>query len=227
MELIQKISKIPLFEGLPPDQLKDLAGIALEKSFERGRVVFSEGQSAHGFFIVTSGKVKIFKISPDGKEQILHLFGPGEPFGEVPVFEGRPFPAHATALADSRFIFFPRTAFVELIKNNPSLALNMLAVLSRRLRRFTVLVDDLSLKEVPGRLAAHLLYLSNQQQGKDDIELEMPKGQLAGLLGTIPETLSRILAKMSKQELIAIDGRSITIKDRQGLIDLAEGSTRL
>ncbi len=227
MELIQKISRIPLFEGLPPDQLNDLAGIALEKSFERGRVVFSEGQSAHGFFIVTSGKVKIFKISPDGKEQILHLFGPGEPFGEVPVFEGRPFPAHAIALADSRFIFFPRTAFVELIKNNPSLALNMLAVLSRRLRRFTVLVDDLSLKEVPGRLAAHLLYLSNQQQDKDDIELEMPKGQLAGLLGTIPETLSRILAKMSKQELIAIDGRFINIKDRQGLIDLAEGSTRL
>lgn len=227
MELIQKISRIPLFEGLPPDQLKDLAGIALEKSFERGRVVFSEGQSAHGFFIVTSGKVKIFKISPDGKEQILHLFGPGEPFGEVPVFEGRPFPAHAVALADSRFIFFPRNAFVELIKNNPSLALNMLAVLSRRLRRFTVLVDDLSLKEVPGRLAAHLLYLSNQQQDKDDIELEMPKGQLAGLLGTIPETLSRILAKMSKQELIAIDGRFIKIMDRQGLIDLAEGSTRL
>jgi CRP/FNR family transcriptional regulator len=227
VELIQKISRIPLFEGLPPDQLKDLAGIALEKSFERGRVVFSEGQSAHGFFIVTSGKVKIFKISPDGKEQILHLFGPGEPFGEVPVFEGRPFPAHAVALADSRFIFFPRNAFVELIKNNPSLALNMLAVLSRRLRRFTVLVDDLSLKEVPGRLAAHLLYLSNQQQEKDDIELEMPKGQLAGLLGTIPETLSRILAKMSKQELIAIDGRFIKIMDRQGLIDLAEGSTRL
>jgi CRP-like cAMP-binding protein len=227
VELIQKISRIPLFEGLPPDQLRDLAGIALEKSFERGRVVFSEGQSAHGFFIVTSGKVKIFKISPDGKEQILHLFGPGEPFGEVPVFEGRPFPAHAIALSDSKFIFFPRMAFVELIKNNPSLALNMLAVLSRRLRRFTVLVDDLSLKEVPGRLAAHLLYLSNQQQDKDDIELEMPKGQLAGLLGTIPETLSRILAKMSKQELIAIDGRFINIKDRQGLIDLVEGSTRL
>ncbi len=137
VELIQRIARIPLFEGLPQDQQRDLANIALEKIFERGRTVFSEGQPANGFFVVMAGKVKIFKISPDGKEQILHIFGPGEPFGEVPVFEGRPFPAHAVALEDSKYIFFPRSAFVELIKNNPSLALNMLAVLSRRLRRFT------------------------------------------------------------------------------------------
>lgn len=227
MELIQKIARIPLFEGLPPDQQKDLANIALEKSFERGRTIFSEGEPAHGFFVVMAGKVKIFKISPDGKEQILHIFGPGEPFAEVPVFEGRPFPAHAVALEDSKFIFFPRSAFVELIKRNPSLSLNMLAVLSKRLRRFTMLVDDLSLKEVPGRLAAHLLYLSEQRQGKDDLELDMPKGQLAGLLGTIPETLSRILTKMAKQGFIEADGRLVKIMDRQGLVELADGTKRL
>jgi CRP/FNR family transcriptional regulator, dissimilatory nitrate respiration regulator len=227
VELIEKIARIPLFEGLPPDQQKDLANIALEKSFERGRTIFSEGEPAHGFFVVMVGKIKIFKISPDGKEQILHIFGPGEPFAEVPVFEGRPFPAHAVALEDSKFIFFPRSAFVELIKRNPSLSLNMLAVLSRRLRRFTMLVDDLSLKEVPGRLAAHLLYLSEQRQGKDDLELDMPKGQLAGLLGTIPETLSRILTKMAKQGFIEADGRLVKIMDRQGLVELAEGTKRL
>lgn len=227
MDIIQKIARIPLFEGLPPDQQKDLANIALEKSFERGRTIFSEGEPAHGFFVVMAGKVKIFKISPDGKEQILHLFGPGEPFAEVPVFEGRPFPAHAVALEDSKCMFFPRSAFVELIKHNPSLSLNMLAVLSKRLRRFTMLVDDLSLKEVPGRLAAHLLYLSEQRQGKNDLELDMPKGQLAGLLGTIPETLSRILTKMAKQGFIEADGRFVKIMDRQGLVELAEGTKRL
>lgn len=227
MDIIQKIARIPLFEGLPPDQQKDLANIALEKSFERGRTIFSEGEPAHGFFVVMAGKVKIFKISPDGKEQILHLFGPGEPFAEVPVFEGRPFPAHAVALEDSKCMFFPRSAFVELIKHNPSLSLNMLAVLSKRLRRFTMLVDDLSLKEVPGRLAAHLLYLSEQRQGKNDLELDMPKGQLAGLLGTIPETLSRILTKMTKQGFIEADGRLVKIMDREGLVELAEGTKRL
>jgi CRP/FNR family transcriptional regulator, dissimilatory nitrate respiration regulator len=227
VELSQRIGTIPLFNGLPSDQQKDLANIALVKAFDRGRTIFSEGEPANGFFVVMTGKVKIFKISPDGKEQILHIFGPGEPFGEVPVFEGRPFPAHAIALEDSKFIFFPRSAFVGLIKNNPSLSLNMLAVLSRRLRRFTILVDDLSLKEVPGRLAAHLLYLSEQQQGRDDLELDMQKGQLAGLLGTIPETLSRIITKMVKQGFIESDVRSMKIKDRQGLAELAEGTKRL
>ncbi|MBI4965253.1 MAG: Crp/Fnr family transcriptional regulator [Desulfomonile tiedjei] len=227
MTLIEQISAIPLFEGLPPDQQGDLANIAVSKPFSRGQTVFSEGEPGIGFYVVSTGRVKIFKLSAEGKEQILHIFGPGEPFGEVPVFEGRRFPAHAVALEDSRFLFFPRPAFMDLIKRNPSVALNMLAILSRRLRRFTVLVDNLSLKEVPGRLAAHLLYLSERQKGADEVSLDLPKGQLAGFLGTIPETFSRILAKMVKQELITVDGPRIKILDKDGLSDLAEGITRL
>jgi CRP/FNR family transcriptional regulator len=103
----------------------------------------------------------------------------------------------------------------------------MLAVLSRRLRRFAALVDDLSLKEVPARLAAHLLYLSKEQNGSDSVRLDIPKGQLAALLGTIPETLSRILAKMTKQAFIESDGARITIVDRDVLSELAEGARRL
>jgi CRP-like cAMP-binding protein len=227
MSLIDQIATVPLFEGLPPEQQNDLASIALDKSFKRGQTVFSEGEPGIGFYVVSTGRVKIYKLSAEGKEQILHIFGPGEPFGEVPVFEGRRFPAHAVALEDSRFLFFPRPAFTDLIKRNPSLALNMLAILSRRLRSFTMLVDNLSLKEVPGRLAAHLLYLSESQGGADEVSLDLPKGQLAGFLGTIPETFSRILARMVKQELITVDGPRIKILDRQGLSDLAEGIARL
>lgn len=227
MPITEQIAAIPLFEGLPIDQQGDLARIAVEKSFKRGQTIFSEGAEATGFYVVSSGLVKIFKLSPDGKEQILHIFGPGEPFGEVPVFEGRRFPAHALALEESRFLFFPRSAFVDLIKANPSLALNMLGILSRRLRRFAALVDDLSLKEVPGRLAVHILYLSERQAGTDDLTLEVPKAQMAALLGTIPETLSRILTRMSKQGLITSDGPNIKILDREGLAELAEGLRRL
>ncbi len=125
-------------------------------------------------------------------------------------------------MEESRIFFFPRESFIELIKNNPSIALNMLAVLSMRLRRFTHLIDDLSLKEVPGRLSAYLLYLSEQEKGARDLELTITKSQLASLLGTIPETLSRIFGKMSKQGLIELDGPRIRILDRQGLEDLAE-----
>lgn len=226
-ELSDTLARIPLFEGLPKEQLRDIASIALEKTFKRGQTVFSEGEPARGFYVVMSGRVKIYILSPDAKEQILHIFGAGEPFGEVPVFEGRNFPAHAVAIEASRFLFFPRDAFINLIKKNPSLALNMLAILSRRLRRFTVLVDALALKEVPARLAAHLLYLSNTQGGASCISLDIPKGQLSSLLGTIPETLSRILGKMAKQGLITVDGSKIQILNREHLVELAEGLRRL
>jgi len=186
-----------------------------------------EGDAGTGFYVVISGRVKIFKLSAEGKEQILHIFGPGEPFGEVPVFEGRHFPASAEAMAESQLFFFPRTSFVALIKKNPFLALNMLAILSRRLRRFTALIDDLSLKEVPGRLAAYLLYLSEQKRGSAVLELTITKGQLASLLGTIPETLSRILGKMSAQGLIESAGPRIRLLDRQGLENLVDSGGRL
>ncbi len=130
-------------------------------------------------------------------------------------------------MESSRIFFFPRESFSDLIKNNPSLALNMLAILSKRLRRFANLIDDLSLKEVPGRLAAHLLYLSGQAEGTEQLELNITKTQLASLLGTIPETLSRILGKMSKQGLIESDGRRIKILDREALEELAESGGRL
>ena len=84
MEIIDRIAKIPLFEGLPEAQLKDLASIAIQKSFTRGQTIFSEGETGSGFYVTISGIVKIFKTSPDGKEQILHIFGPNEPFGELP-----------------------------------------------------------------------------------------------------------------------------------------------
>jgi CRP/FNR family transcriptional regulator len=109
-----------------------------------------------------------------------------------------------------------------LISGNPSLALNMLAVLSRKLRQFTVQIENLSLKEIPARLASYILYLADEQRNEEVIELTISKGQLASILGTIPETLSRIFAKLSGRGLIRVDGRKITLLDRNGLEDLAE-----
>jgi len=228
MDIVKQISAIPLFQGLAAEHYKHLSSIVVEKHCRRGQVIFSEGDEGDGFYVVASGRVKVFKLSHEGKEQILHILGSGEPFGEVPVFAGEHFPAHAEALEETRVLFFPRLAFVELIKKNPSLALNMLAMLSRRLRRFSSLIEDLSLKEVPGRLSAYLLYLSETKSQSINLTLDISKAQLASLLGTIPETLSRILARMSSEELIESDGqRSIKIVDRQGLEELASGERRL
>jgi CRP/FNR family transcriptional regulator len=228
MEIIKQIAAIPLFDGLTADQHRQLSSIVVERTYRRGQTIFSEGDEGDGFYVVSSGRVKIFKLSHEGKEQILHIFGAGEPFGEVPVFSGEHFPAHAETLEESKILFFPRSAFVELIKKNPSLALNMLAVLSRRLRRFSVLIEDLSLKEVPGRLSAYLIYLSETKNRSANLTLDISKTQLASLLGTIPETLSRILARMSTEDLIESDGhRTIKILDRDGLEELASGERRL
>ena len=227
MPILDHIARVPLFEGLPPEQIEDLAMIVTDQTFGKGEAIFSEGEDADGFYVVITGRVKIFKLSADGKEQILHFFGPGEPFGEVPVFTGQHFPASAEVMEESRVFFFPRKSFVDLIKRTPSLALNMLAILSKRLRRFAALIDDLSLKEVPGRLAAYLLYLSDQNRGAKVLELAVTKAQLASLLGTIPETLSRILGKLSSQGLIESDGHRLRIMDREALRDLAESGGRL
>ena len=227
MDIVKHVSSIPFFEELPDEQIEDMCMIVADQVFHRGQIVFSEGDDGTGFYVVISGRVKIFKLSPEGKEQILHIFGPGDPFGEVAVFSGQHFPANAEAMESSRIFFFPRDSFSDLIKKNPSLALNMLAILSKRLRRFANLIDDLSLKEVPGRLAAHLLYLSGQTEGSEQLELSITKTQLASLLGTIPETLSRILGKMSKQGFIESDGRQIKILDRKALEELVESGGRL
>ena len=218
---IDVVAKIALFRGIPGPQLDKVRKIAVEKTFGKGEPIFFEGDNANGFYIVSEGLVKVFKLSVGGKEQILHIFGPGEPFGEVPVFAGQDFPANAEAIEKSRLVFFPRQAFVALITEQPSLAMNMLAVLSKRLRQFTVQIEHLSLKEVPGRLAVYLLFLQDESDGADEVDIGISKGHLAGLLGTIPETLSRIFAKMMKQGLIHVNGPRITISDRKGLEELA------
>jgi CRP/FNR family transcriptional regulator, dissimilatory nitrate respiration regulator len=227
MSLVRLIADIPLFQGLPKEQIDDVTMIVTDQVFKKGEIIFSEGDEATGFYVVVTGRVKIFKLSFDGKEQILHFFGPGEPFGETAVFAGEQFPANAEATENSRTLFFSRESLIALISKTPSIALNMLAILSRRLRRFAALIDDLSLKEVPGRLAAYLLYLSEQHEGSTELQLAVTKGQLASLLGTIPETLSRILGRMTAQGLVISEGPHIRILDLEGLHTLVESGGHL
>ena len=220
--ILNIIAAIPLFNGLPDDQLSAIREIAVEKQFSKGQTIFSEGDQTKGFFVVVDGRVKIYKVSSEGKEQILHIFETGQSFGEVTVFTGQQLPANAQTLAKTRILLFPRRVFIDLISANPSLALNLLAIMSKKLRQFASQIENLSLKEIPARLASYLIYLSEEQDAENAVTLNVSKGQLASLLGTIPETLSRIFAKLSGQDLIRVEGPKITLLDRQGIEDLAE-----
>ncbi len=220
-EIKDLLQRCFLFKGLPEDALDDIGSVGSIKEFKPRQTVFIEGDPADGFHIIIKGRVKIFKLSSEGREQILHVFGPGEPFGEAAVFAQARFPANATAMEHTKTFYIPRTGFVLLLKQDPSLALNLLAILSRRLMNFARMIGDLSLKEVPGRLATYLLILMNKQATGTRVVLDMPKTQLASLLGTIPETLSRIFSRMQREEIIAVQGPEITILDINALEELS------
>lgn len=217
----------PLFAGLSDLDRRDLLEIAFEKLLARNALLFQEGDPANGFYLVLSGKVKVFKISPDGKEHILHIFGTGEPVGEVPVFSGSNFPASASTLEESSLLYFPRARFLDLASRKPQILLNMLATLSRRLRTFTQKIEGLSLKEVAARLAGLLLDLPEEPQNAGVVRLHVTKGQVASQIGTTPETLSRTFRKLARQGLLRVERNRIFIRDRRALENLAQGIMRL
>ena len=221
------MKSIPLFSGLTPEQTDSISTLAKTLTFGRGEIIFQEGERANGFYIVADGKIKVFKLSFEGKEQILHIYGPGHTFGEVPVFAGKNFPASSMALEASTILFLPRDGFVKLITDSPALAMNMLADLSMRLRAFTVQIENLSLKEVPARLAAYILTLARETAGPGNdlpgrVTLPISKAQLANLIGTTPETVSRIFKKMADAGLIKVETKDILIQDPDGLSELSD-----
>ncbi|MFO8040724.1 MAG: Crp/Fnr family transcriptional regulator [Sodalinema sp.] len=222
-DILDFLAGLDLFKDLPDSQLRAMATIAKPLKYDRGDPIFLEGDRCLGFFLVQSGRVKVYKMSADGKEQILHWFEEGDRFAEVPAFDGGYYPASASALEKTQLLLIPNQALLALVEQYPSLAFHLLASLSRHLRRFANLIDTLSLKDVSSRLAGYLLELSDRQ-GSDRLELDLAKGQLAAFLGTIPETLSRTFAKLTQANLIEIEARQIQICDRDGLQRLADGN---
>ncbi|MBF0225986.1 MAG: Crp/Fnr family transcriptional regulator [Desulfobacterales bacterium] len=218
------ISTISIFEGLPENNVADISEISLIKEFNKNEIIFSEGDKGNGFFVIINGIVKIFKLSPDGKEQILHIFSDGELFGEVPVFSGENFPANAQTISKASLLFLPKDAFIKLISKNPSITINMLSVLCRRLREFAAKIESLSLKDVPSRLSSYILALCDEQSNENIVKLKVSKAQIASIIGTIPETLSRVFAKMASLEIINVDGKKVNILNKKSLKDIAENS---
>ena len=218
------LRKTPLFATLPDDDLRRIADIAVTRRFAKKEAVFREGDRAEGFFIVATGKVKVFKLSGEGKEQILHVLEAGQTFAEAVIFEGGVFPAHAEALADAELLFLPKRPFIEFLERRPNVAIRMLASLSRWLKRMTELAESLSLRDVETRL---IFYLSEELKARgipprDGAELDLPIGKnvLASRLGTVPETFSRTLKKLQDDGLIDVRGKRIRIVSAESLFSI-------
>jgi CRP/FNR family transcriptional regulator, dissimilatory nitrate respiration regulator len=216
-----------LFSGVPEADLEALARLAVSKDFARQATIFWEGREAQGFYLLSRGYVKLVKSSPDGKEYIIRLVGPGETFAEAAVFSDATYPATAMALEDCQTLFFPKAPFLRHLAASPTLARNMLATLSRLMLHLTRQLEDLSLKEVSARLARYLLERCQESHGRIDkglaFELPTTKTHLAAYLGTIGETLSRTLSRLKGQGVIEVEKGRITITDPAVLKKIASG----
>jgi len=214
------INQCHLFRGATPDNLELLTSILRIRKFAKNEVVFSEGDEADGFYIVAVGKVKIYKLSPDGRERILHVIQPGNSFAEAAIFDDGCYPAFAETLVSTELLFFPKKEFFELLHLHTQLAINMIAGLSQFLRLFTVQIEDLTFRDVPARLSRYLLDINGAES--DVVVLPITKSQLASNLGTTSETLSRTFRKLADDEIIAVKGKHIELLDFDRLYVLAE-----
>jgi CRP/FNR family transcriptional regulator len=210
----------PFFAGLSEADLDALMEISRVREPLRGELLFSDGEEAVGFFVVLDGKVKVYKLSPEGKERILHVIHPGGTFAEAAIFGDGLYPAYAEPLQASKLLFLPKDGFLNLLMDNGRISINMIAGLSRFLRQFANQIEDLTFKDVPSRLARYLMVLSNGAQ--KSVELPISKSQLASNLGTVSETLSRTLRKLSDDDLIAVSGKKVEILDFERLEELSE-----
>jgi len=215
MDIEAVLKSCPLFSGLGDREIAEIQDISASKRYPKGTLIFSEDEQALGFFVLISGRVKVYKLSPEGKEQILHIISPGETFAEAALFAGSTYPAFAESLAETRAFYFSKEGFLNLIRRNPQISLNMIASLSHWLRKFVDLVEELSLKDVSARL-------SNSERGIE-FELDINKSQLASQLGTISETLSRALKKLRDRRIIEVEGKKITILQKETLEDISSG----
>ena len=224
---IDLLRRCILFAGLKEEDLKRIRAIASLKKVEKKEILFSDGEEARGFYVILSGKIKLYKVSPEGKEQILHIVSAPDAFAEAALFLEGSYPAFAEALTDCQLLFFPKRDFIQLIEKNPQLSINMIVTLSHYLKRFTSLIEELSLKEVSSRVAKYLmdlsLKLSKEGKSPKEVELDLSKTQLALKLGTISETLSRTLAKMKAKGIIEVKKNRIFILNREALEELASG----
>ena len=211
---------MPLFAALDDRAVEQVLRRCHTIRRKAGTFIFVTDEPAERFFLILAGQVKLYKLSPRGDQQILHLYGPGKAFGEAAVLVGGKYPATAEAVEDCQLLAVGRGDLRAAVAENPDLALAMLAGMSAKLREFNQLIEELSLKDVPARLAGALLI----QAGKTNaFDLPQTKRQLAGQIGTIPETLSRCLAKLAAAELIRVDGKRIVILNRKRLTEIAEG----
>jgi len=206
--VIETLRGVPFLHQLPEPTLVEVARHCAEKVHMRGEVIFLEGDPPQGLLVVREGAVKIYKTGDGGREQILEIEGPGRCVAELPLFDGRPYPASCAAVHDSVLLVIRPRDFQALLDRHPELTRSVIASLAFRLRRMVMLVQELSLRDVRQRLMDLFLELAGDGA---TFELDLSHQELAARIGTVREIVSRTLAKLTQEGVIRIDGKTVTL----------------
>ncbi len=208
-----------IFSSLNEDELAELAGLAIERSFVPGEFIFWDGDAPEWFYIIAEGRVKVVKHSSLGKEFIIAFFGSGEMFGEVAVFEDKPYPASAQAVAETKVLGIKREDFLSFLAHRPQVALRIISVLGGRLREAQSRLKDLAGERVEQRLAQTLLMLS----AKLGSTLPFTRQEIADMAGTTTETAIRFMSRLKDGGIIRSTRGKIIILNETKLRLLSEG----
>ena len=210
-----------LFSEVTDDDLRAVAGRAIEQNLKRGEILFSAGDEARGLYVIVSGALRAFRESIDGREQVIHVERAGATIGEAPMFDDGTYPSTVAAEEDSVILFIDKRDVRSLCLSHPNIALAALKLMATRLRRCAELVETLSLREVDQRLARFLLeegQAIGKRAGKTVVfELVLTNQQIAARIGTVREVISRALSRLQQNELITVSGRVVSILDEAAL----------
>lgn len=215
------LQAVPLYRRVPAEDRGRLAAATVVRLYARGETIFSEGDPAEVFFTIAEGRVKIFKMTPAGKDVILEIFGAGDPLGALAVYEDRPYPASAVALEDTLCLLIRKQDFYALLEAHPSLVRSLLLGMTRRLVELTNRLAELTGGRVEPRIARLFLKLADQM-GRPvpdglSIPLHLSRQELADLTGTTIETCIRIMSRWGKEGIVRTEKDGFVLLDRPAL----------
>jgi CRP/FNR family transcriptional regulator len=217
---VEIIRRVTIFNGLTETELSFLAQRAVPRSYSKGEILFTEGDQCTGLFVIESGQVRIFKSSPNGREHVLAIEGPGSSVAELPLFDGGNYPASTAAVSDARIFFISKQDFHSLCLVHPEVPLKVLKVVGARLRRLVGIIEELSFTTVRSRLIAVLVRRGKSgKKTHEGIQIELPASnqELASEIGTVRELVSRNLSRLQAEGLIHMEGKTVTIPDLKRL----------
>jgi CRP-like cAMP-binding protein len=217
------IAATPLFRGLSPEMSQTLIGKAIPRVYEKGAMLFRQGEPASAFFIILDGWVKIYRTTADGLEVVLHVYKQGESFAEAAMFLGGRYPASAETVAPARLLRIEGEGFRARIKERPELAMSMLASASYQLKMLVEQIEQIKVRSAPQRIADFLIRIAPTREGAAVVELPFEKSLLANRLGMKPESFSRALGRL-RDYGVAVDREVVKIDDVSRLLTLVEYS---